>query len=187
MNFLFRNLPNILTILRIFAVPVFYVLSQQKQDLAAVFVFLGAEITDVLDGVIARHYQLITPFGKIADPFADKLMQLTALFVLAQRDLILEFIPWFVLLKDLFLLISGLYIIKSKKKVDMSSKWFGKLTSAILFVAIMLVFLGVPRRITDKIFWLCVALALFAALMYIRNYFKQIKLVKNSNGTEHLE
>lgn len=175
MSFIFRNIPNLLTILRMAAVPIFASLMIEDNLLGAMTVFLAAEITDVLDGIIARHYNIISFFGKVADPLADKLMQLTALFMLAGSDRIPGVIPWLVLVKDLFLLISGLYIINTKEKVDVSSKWFGKLTSVLIFVAIMLVFLEASRTITDVIFWVCAAMALFAGIMYVRNYLKQVR------------
>ncbi|NLB77926.1 MAG: CDP-diacylglycerol--glycerol-3-phosphate 3-phosphatidyltransferase [Clostridiaceae bacterium] len=173
MNIISKNIPNILTIFRMAAVPVFIVFMLKGMIYPAIIVFLLAEITDVLDGFIARRYNLITKFGKIADPMADKMMQLSALFVFSIENMIPKIIPWLVLFKELFLLISGIYLIR--KNIDMSSKWFGKLTSVVLFIAIMLVFFGVPRYITDIIFWICLAMTLFAALMYIRNYFKQVK------------
>ena len=178
MHTLLRNSPNLLTILRIAAVPLFIFLMNEENYDAALWVFLFAELTDVLDGVIARRYNLITPFGKIADPFADKLMQLTALFMLASKDMILRVIPYLILLKELFMLISGLYLIR--KKIDMSSKWFGKLTSVFFFIAIVLAFFGVSRSITDVVLWVGVGMALFAALMYIRNYFKQVEKRKTA-------
>ena len=168
-----------LTILRMAAVPVFAAMMMEKNLIAAAVIFLAAEITDVLDGIIARHYNIISPFGKIADPFADKLMQLTALFMLAQRKLIPGIVPWLVFFKELFLLIAGLYILKNRKRVDMSSKWYGKLASTMLFVAIMLVFFNVDSTITDIIFWICVAATIFAAIMYIVNYFNQVEKIKN--------
>lgn len=174
MSFLLKNIPNFLTILRMAAVPIFASLMMDENLFAAAVIFVLAEITDVLDGIIARQFNFITAFGKNVDPFADKLMQLTALFMLARRELIHGFVPWLVLFKELFLLISGLYILKSKKKVDVSSKWFGKLTSVLLFIAIMLVFLNVPSAITDTMFWICVGMAIFSAVMYIVNYYKQV-------------
>lgn len=168
-----KNIPNLLTILRMVAVPIFIVLMLEGKLFYSAIVFIVAEITDVLDGIIARRYNLITPFGKIADPVADKLMQLSALFMLAEKDMIIRIIPWLVLFKELFLLVSGLYLIR--KKVDMSSKWFGKLTSVLFFVAIMLTFFGIQRTIADTLLWICVGMAVFASLMYIRNYFKQVK------------
>ncbi|MGI6084132.1 MAG: CDP-diacylglycerol--glycerol-3-phosphate 3-phosphatidyltransferase [Acetivibrionales bacterium] len=179
MGIIIKNIPNILTILRMAAVPVFIFFMRKAMFYPAIITFLLAEITDVLDGVIARRYNLITEFGKIADPLADKMMQLAALFMFSIKDMIPKIIPWLVLLKELFLLISGIYLYR--KKIDMSSKWFGKLTSVIMFIAIMLVFLGVPRYITDVIFWICAAMALFAALMYIKNYYKQVSASNKEN------
>lgn len=173
MKIIAKSIPNILTLLRVAAVPLFIVLMLNNQFYPAIVVFLLAEITDVLDGIIARRYNFITSFGKIADPVADKLMQLSALFMFSIKDMIPKIIPWLFFGKEFFMLVSGIYLIR--KKIDTSSKWFGKLTSVILFIAIMLVFFGVPRSITDTIFWVCVAMALFAALMYIRNYFKFVK------------
>jgi len=168
-----KNIPNILTVFRMVAVPVFIVFMLNDMIYPAIIAFLLAEITDVLDGLIARRFNLITKFGKMADPLADKMMQLAALFIFSMKAMIPKIIPWLVLSKELFMLVSGIYLIR--KNFDMSSKWFGKLTSVVLFIAIMLVFFGVPRQITDVIFWICVAMALFAALMYIRNYFKSVE------------
>ena len=172
MKTLFRHVPNFLTVLRLAAVPVFYVLMMDDKRTAAIWVFLFAEFTDVLDGIIARKFNFITPFGKIADPVADKMMQLTALFVLGRKDMIPRIIPYLVLFKELFLLFSGLFLIR--KNIDMSSKWFGKLTSVLFFIAILMAFLGVPRKITDVMLWICVGMAVFASIMYIRNYFMQV-------------
>ena len=72
------NLPNILTIIRLFLVPVF-ILTYTTGDgtaarVSAAAIFFVASVTDVLDGYIARKYNKITDFGKLADPVADKLM-----------------------------------------------------------------------------------------------------------------
>ena len=74
MSMIFKHIPNLLTILRVAAVPVFYVLMRDDR-ITLRYVFLLAEFTDVLDGIIARKFNLVTPFGKIADPVADKMMQ----------------------------------------------------------------------------------------------------------------
>jgi cardiolipin synthase len=175
MNRFQRNIPNILTILRLAAVPVFIFYMKSGKTFEALVIFLAAEITDVLDGVIARRYDLITTFGKVADPFADKLMQLAALFMLADSRMISRTIPWLVLTLDLFMIISGIYVIKKKKKVDVSSKWFGKLTSSLLFITIVLTFFRVMREITDPLLILSAAMAILSVVMYIRNYFRQVK------------
>lgn len=87
------NLPNVLTMLRIALVPVFVVLLWQDTTathLAALVVFLLAAATDKLDGTIARRRGIVTNFGKIADPFADKLLTGAAMVVLA----VLGVMPW---------------------------------------------------------------------------------------------
>jgi cardiolipin synthase len=122
MNNITKNIPNILTVLRMAAVPVFIVFMLKNMIYPAIIVFLLAEITDVLDGLIARRFNLITKFGKIADPLADKMMQLAALFMFSIRDMIPRIIPWLVLFKELFMLISGIYLIR--KNFDMSSKCY---------------------------------------------------------------
>lgn len=184
MSFLFKNIPNILTLLRMATVPIFAGLMMEENLLAAALIFLAAEITDVLDGIIARRFDIISPFGKIADPFADKLMQLTALFMLAQRRLIPGIIPWLVFFKELFLLVAGLFVIKYRKKIDLSAKWYGKLASTMLFITIMLVFFNVSSTITDLLLWICVGITIFAAVMYIFRYFNQVKEIKTGKITK---
>jgi CDP-diacylglycerol--glycerol-3-phosphate 3-phosphatidyltransferase len=67
-----RHVPNILTILRLIAVPVMALLIISEKWTESLIIFILAELTDILDGYIARKYNFITNFGKLADPFADK-------------------------------------------------------------------------------------------------------------------
>ncbi|MBR2943186.1 MAG: CDP-diacylglycerol--glycerol-3-phosphate 3-phosphatidyltransferase [Clostridia bacterium] len=76
------NLPNKLTLLRIVLVPVYLVLLAQGLDWLALIVFAAASLTDMLDGKIARKYNLITNFGKFMDPIADKMLTHTAFIML---------------------------------------------------------------------------------------------------------
>lgn len=76
------NLPNKLTLLRIVLVPVYLVLLSMNLDILALLVFAAASLTDMLDGKIARKYNLITNFGKFMDPIADKMLTHTAFIML---------------------------------------------------------------------------------------------------------
>ncbi|MEG1849745.1 MAG: CDP-alcohol phosphatidyltransferase family protein, partial [Oscillospiraceae bacterium] len=73
------NLPNKLTLLRMALVPVFVVLLMTDCPLAALLVFVGASLTDLLDGKIARARGLVTTFGKLMDPLADKILVMSAM------------------------------------------------------------------------------------------------------------
>ena len=85
------NLPNKLTVLRLILVPIFVVIMMISNALWAsalgLFLFIAASLTDMLDGKIARKYNLVTDFGKFMDPLADKFMVIGAMFVILYRSL----------------------------------------------------------------------------------------------------
>ena len=76
------NLPNLLTLLRLFLVPVIFYALAKELFVVALLIFLAAAITDALDGWIARHYHLQTRLGAILDPLADKLLVVTTVITL---------------------------------------------------------------------------------------------------------
>ena len=87
------NLPNKLTLLRIILVPFFiasFYLSVSWRDYLAALLFVGAYATDMLDGRIARKRNLITDFGKLMDPMADKLLSVSALIMLTAMDMLIR-------------------------------------------------------------------------------------------------
>ncbi len=168
MKRIIRYVPNTLTLMRLAAVPVFAWLMLQGRLTAAMWLFLIAEATDLLDGFIARRFNVMTVFGRIADPAADKLMQLTALFLLAWNGTIPAIIPWLFFTKELFMLVAGIFAIRSK--MDTSARWYGKAASALLFATIMLTFFLRESPITTFLMWGCVAMTLFALVMYGRSY-----------------
>ena len=136
------NIPNVLTIIRLFLVPVFMLVysidsGDFKVRLAAAAVFIIASATDVLDGYIARKYNKITDFGKLADPVADKLMQLFVIGCLAFDDRISMWILVVFAFKELVLILGGLNLLKEKFVVQ--SKWSGKIATAILFLCIIVI------------------------------------------------
>ena len=112
------NLPNLLTLIRLFLVPVYIAVFAMGEQYAALAVFLVASFTDLLDGRIARKYNLITDFGKLMDPLADKVMVVTAMFSMAiGNSRIPKVIPWaaviVLFLKDLIMVIGSSKLLKS--------------------------------------------------------------------------
>lgn len=135
------NIPNALTILRLFLVPVFIFTYNMSGDLStrivAAFIFVLASATDVLDGYIARKYNKITDFGKLADPVADKLMQLSAIGCLAFNNRISMWILAVFMFKEAVLILGGLNLLKEKFVVQ--SKRSGKIATVILFLCVVVV------------------------------------------------
>ncbi len=101
------NLPNKLTMLRIILVPIFVVFMCLPQDLkwpnyVAFGIFLLAAITDYIDGIISRKYNLVTEFGKIMDPLADKMLVASAFIMLTSLDIIPVYLTVVIILRDFF-------------------------------------------------------------------------------------
>lgn len=132
---MFKHIPNILTMLRFFLIPVIVgFLIQENYILAFVFLTLSG-LTDILDGFIARRFNFITNFGKLIDPLADKVTQIAVLAVLTIQHVIPLWILSIVLLKEFFM-ISGASFLYGKEFV-VSSKWYGKLATVLFYVAIV--------------------------------------------------
>ncbi|SED86229.1 CDP-diacylglycerol--glycerol-3-phosphate 3-phosphatidyltransferase [Ruania alba] len=136
------NLPNVLTMLRVVLVPVFVVLLWQDSTaarLGALGVFIAAAITDKLDGSIARSRGIVTNFGKIADPFADKLLTGSAFVMLS----LLGVIPWWVTIVILVREI-GITILRfvMVRRSVMAASNGGKLKTVLQVVAICLLLLS---------------------------------------------
>ena len=111
------NLPNKLTMGRIFAIPVFIVLLLMGYRVIACIIFIAAAFTDMLDGKIARKYNLVTNFGKLMDPLADKLMvlsvMLSMIIPMGGRPAILPRWPFaVVLIKEALMVLGGIFLYK---------------------------------------------------------------------------
>ncbi len=161
-------IPNILTTARLFLVPLFaYLVLGVKNLPAAAMIFVLSGLTDIVDGYIARHYNMSTNFGKVYDPFVDKLMQITALVCLAIAEILPFWLVLLVLCKEVTMIITGgiLYL----KKIVVSSHWYGKATTVILYtiVVVMILWQNIPTLWTTIFFGLLVFSMLFSAGAYL--------------------
>ncbi len=161
-------IPNILTTARLFLVPVFaYLVLGVKNLPAAAMIFVLSGLTDIVDGYIARHYNMSTNFGKVYDPFVDKLMQITALVCLSIAEILPFWLVLLVLCKEVTMIITGgiLYL----KKIVVSSHWYGKATTVILYtiVVVMILWQNIPTLWTTIFFGLLVFSMLFSAGAYL--------------------
>lgn len=180
------NVPNALTILRMILIPVFVVLffsgaTPEETDICrkwALAVFVAASITDCLDGLIARKYNLITDFGKLFDPLADKLMICTALICQG----IAGVFPWIaiiiVMAKELLMVLGGVFMLK--RNIVVYSNMWGKSAQVCFIAALVLSFfhneLAAANLPLDQIvLWLTVALALAAMAVYAIQAIQKLK------------
>ncbi len=169
------NEANILTILRIAFIPVYIVIYGKGYHNGALIVFLLASLTDFLDGRIARKYHLVTNFGKLMDPLADKLMCLTVLLSLVSSGTV-QWIPVvLVMTKELFMLIGGTYLLG--KGIVVQSHMIGKAAQWLLITAICMSFFHdfftswiLPVDII--LLWVAVIVSLLALIFYAVNTFK---------------
>lgn len=118
------NVPNALSILRILMIPFFavlYLTAKTPQDYwFAAGLLLLSGLTDVLDGIIARKYHLVTKLGRILDPVADKLTQAAVCVLLAIRNPDLSILPIMYIIKEGLMLIGGYKILKKSKDIASS-------------------------------------------------------------------
>ena len=166
-------IPNILTTVRLCLVPVFAYLMLSGKLIAGGAVFLISGIIDIVDGFIARRFNMITDFGKIYDPFVDKTMQITALVCLV----ILKIIPWWLLaiicLKEITMIVCGAFLYS--RKVVVSSNWYGKLSTVIFYIAVlsMIVFKNVMTLpIKSALIAVMIVTMVFTAVSYLVDIIK---------------
>ncbi|MCR4929610.1 MAG: CDP-diacylglycerol--glycerol-3-phosphate 3-phosphatidyltransferase [Lachnospiraceae bacterium] len=135
------NLPNRLTVLRIIAIPffIFFLMTNfvPFSKWIAFGLFIIASLTDFLDGYIARKYNLVSDFGKFADPLADKLLVCSALICLLAADKINFLIVLVIISRDF--IISGFRLVAASKGVVIAADMSGKVKTALQMVMILMI------------------------------------------------
>lgn len=168
-------IPNIITTFRLLLVPIFaYFMLIGDNLTVAALVLLISGCSDIIDGYIARHFNMITNFGMVYDPFVDKLMQITAVVCLVLKDIIPFWLLAVVLLKEFSMIVVGgiLYI----KKIVVRSNKFGKTATVIFYtgVILMIVWKNMPVYIFATVITVMILSMLIAAGYYfvdtIKNY-----------------
>ncbi|MBM3288576.1 MAG: CDP-alcohol phosphatidyltransferase family protein [Candidatus Hydrogenedentes bacterium] len=178
------TLANRITIGRLILVPVFVVLimtytrDQQWLRYAALGVFVGAAISDAVDGFIARAYNQKTKLGAVLDPLADKLLTNLAMVFLAVNDELRTPIPtWFpviVLGRDVIIVLGAYLINEYFGPVRARPQVSGKLTTVFQMALIIAVLLELPPRFVHGILYTTLALVVFSFADYLRAGIKQV-------------
>lgn len=162
-----KNIPNILSGLRILMVGAFVYLFISKEYAWSLIVFATAFFTDVLDGYLARKFHWITDLGKLLDPVADKLLVLSALVCIliaksAETFYLVIFI--LVLVKESLMLAGGMMMLKNKTVAY--SDWYGKTATGLFALGIVLTLLDIALTKVNLSVWAVSFLAIAVALSY---------------------
>jgi len=176
-----KNIPNLLTVFRLLLIPVMlYYLFADNLKIALV-IYVLASATDVVDGFVARKFNMITNLGKILDPLADKLLQFAALIGLWYSKIIPLWILIVFFCKEILMGI-GCFKLMLKDNVIVQAKWFGKLSTCTFFLAIIISMLSryfvVLEPYPVLLMIVALVMALFSLIMYLRNYLKVVNEVK---------
>jgi CDP-diacylglycerol---glycerol-3-phosphate 3-phosphatidyltransferase len=182
------NLPNALTLLRIFFVPLLVAAVVQGNreiiiagvaigsEFVALAIFLSAALTDLLDGYLARRWKQITTVGMLLDPIADKLLISSALIALVQVRVVPAWIA--ILLIGREFAISGLRSIAAAEGYVMKASDFGKakLVTQVVAIAFLLISMRQVELRSFALFWLwvVVAFSLISAIMYFREFWRKV-------------
>ena len=162
-----KHVPNILTVIRFIFIPSIVISLIYDNYLLALILFTLSSLTDVLDGKIARKYNAISDFGKLMDPLADKLTQLSVLLTLSIKNVIPIWIVVILVLKET-VMIAGASFLYGKSLV-VSSKWYGKLTTVLIYIAVvsscLIKIFNLPN-FDIYIYVLAIAFAIFSLIKY---------------------
>ena len=167
------NLPNKLTTLRVIMIPffVFFLLWQNGENytfrMIALALFIIASLTDLLDGKIARKYNLVTNFGKFMDPLAYKLLVCSALICLIELNALPVWMVIIIISREF--IISGFRLIASDNGVVIAASYWGKFKTTFQMVSVVLLILDIPALafVTTICVWIALLLTIVSLVDYI--------------------
>ncbi|MBQ9360651.1 MAG: CDP-diacylglycerol--glycerol-3-phosphate 3-phosphatidyltransferase [Lachnospiraceae bacterium] len=173
------NLPNKLTLFRVILIPFFVVILMTNclgdaSKWVALAIFIIASLTDLLDGKIARKYDLVTTFGKFADPLADKILVISAMICLVELGLLKSWIVIIIVAREF--IISGFRIIAAEKNVVIAASYWGKFKTTFQMIMVIMLIADIDHpawKVTATVFtYIALVLTIVSLVDYI---------VKNKN------
>lgn len=173
------TIPNILSLFRIILIPVIVVLyCKYEMYGATTLVILISGCTDIIDGWIARKFQMISDFGKIVDPIADKLTQASILLCLFTRFHHMIYLFILMAIKETMTGVTALLGIRYSGEVH-GADWHGKITTCVIDAVLLIhiIWYAIPPHISDLLLLIVAAVMVFSFIMYVT---RNIRLI-NSN------
>ena len=173
------NLPNKLTIFRMILIPffVFFLLAPYFEgygNYIAVAIFIVASLTDLLDGKIARKYNLVTNFGKFMDPLADKLLVCSAMICLIELDSIPSWVVIIIISREF--IISGFRLVASDNGVVIAASYWGKFKTTFQMLMVIVLILNIKTPFFNYLGIILIVIATTLTIISLIDY-----IVKNKD------
>ncbi|MEG1179511.1 MAG: CDP-alcohol phosphatidyltransferase family protein [Oscillospiraceae bacterium] len=169
----FYSIPNIMGYFRILLIPFFiwsYLSAETTTDYLISALIIGLSgLTDLFDGMVARKFNMVTELGKFVDPLADKLTQFALVICLATRFKLMWLLIVLFIIKEGFMSIMGVIMIKKyNKKLD-GAMWFGKVCTATLYIVMFILLLipSISLLAANILIGVCAAVMLMTLILYI--------------------
>ncbi len=176
----FLTVPNAITLFRFLCLPIlgWALMDPAGERLLSLALFVAVAALDMVDGFIARRFHQVSAFGKLFDPFVDKLFHLMTAVLLFVTGRLPLWIPLFILVKEALMIVGGLFLLRRYKLV-VYAKWYGKAATFLTAVAMAATILFIDpgqARLAGFLFLVPIGLSLFSYVQYGReNLLPQIR------------
>lgn len=177
------TIPNLLSFFRILLIPAIVVLyCVYDNPTAAIVVVVISGLTDIADGKIARKFNMISDFGKILDPIADKLTQAAIALSLQFRFPLMVWLFVLMLIKEVIMSVTGALSVKYTGGVY-GANWHGKVVTVLLYVVMVIhmIWSDMPMVVSNGMLLVCVVMMLISLYLYTSQNIKLIKKEKNES------
>ena len=166
------TLPNLLSLIRILLIPVIiWLYCVEEAYLPTILVIALSGFTDIIDGKIARKFNMVSDVGKVLDPIADKLTQAVLVICLIARYPRMRALLSLFAVKECLMLLWGYWTLKRTDTIN-SAKWYGKLSTVVLYAVMMILilFVDIPEESANALMLLCGGMMLLSLVLYGRFY-----------------
>ncbi len=175
------TIPNLLSVVRLLLIiPLVWLYCVKAEYVWAGIILLLSGLTDVVDGFIARHFHMISDLGKVLDPIADKLTQGAMMLCLLFRFPLMGLPLGLLIVKELFMLVIGYFVIKKSGDVP-GANWHGKVATCLLYAMMFLhvFWVNIPTAVSHISIILCTAMI---GLSFVLYSVRRIMVLRKKDG-----
>lgn len=180
------TIPNLLSLFRLILIPVYVVIYLNATEPVHYYIAGGilavSCLTDMIDGQIARRFNMISTVGKVLDPFADKLTQFTLAICLAVQFPVVWVMVVLIFVKEIFQLVAGIVVFR-KGQMLKGALFAGKICTAVLFLSLIIMVLIPPQYLSNTVVTIVttvdVVFLLISFASYVRAYYKHSPMIEN--------